>query len=118
MAVKLIVDSSSDIIRSDAERLGILHLPMKITFGTEEFKDTVNLSHREFYEKLIESDELPKTSQITPSEFAEEFKSVTENGDSAVVITLSSRLSGTYQSALIAAEDFGRSCGRIFQQKQ
>lgn len=106
MAVQFIIDSAADIIPSEAEKLGIIHLPLKVIFGNEEYFDAVNLSHKEFYEKLIESDALPGTSQIPPIEFQEVFEKVVSAGDTAVVITIASGLSGTYQSAKIAAEDF------------
>ena len=66
----------------------------------------MTLSHKEFYEKLIESDVLPTTSQASPAEFAKVFEEVTRAGDCAVVLTVSSKLSGTYQSATIAAAEY------------
>lgn len=106
MAVKLIIDSASDITSQEAKELGIIHLPMKILFGDVEYEDTINLSHHDFYEKLIESDVIPTTCQIPPSEFSDAYRKVVDEGDTAVVIVLSSKLSGTYQSAMIAAQDF------------
>ena len=111
MAVKFIIDSASDILPEECEKLGLVHLPMHILFGQKEYADAVDMSHREFYEKLIESDTLPSTSQIPPAEFAEAYEAVTKNGDTAVVVTVSGKLSGTYQSACIAAEDFE---GKVF----
>ena len=84
----------------------MLILPITITFGTEEFQDGVNLTHKEFYERLIESDELPITSQIPPAVFEEAYKAAAGQGDEIIVITISSKLSGTYQSANIGAEDY------------
>jgi DegV family protein with EDD domain len=106
MAVQFIVDSASDILPEEAAQMGIRWLPLSVRFGTEEYADSVDLSHREFYEKLVESDQLPTTSQLPPAAFAEAFAQVAEAGDTAVVVTLSSKLSGTYQSACIAAEDY------------
>jgi DegV family protein with EDD domain len=77
-----------------------------VNFGTEEYIDGVTIDHKTFYEKLIESDVLPTTSQATPAAFMEEFEKAKEAGESAVVITLASQFSGTYQSAMIAATDF------------
>lgn len=111
MAIQFIIDSASDIIPAEAEKLGLIHLPLKVIFGEEEYSDAVNLTHTEFYEKLIESDALPKTSQVNPDAFEQAYKKVVEAGDTAVVVTLSSKLSGTYQSAVIAAEDYE---GQIF----
>jgi DegV family protein with EDD domain len=77
-----------------------------VRFGDTEFVDGVTITHKEFYEKLIESDELPTTSQPTPDAFSQVFQKVVDAGDKAVVLTVSSELSGTYQSACIAAADF------------
>ena len=104
--VRFIVDSAADFLPAEAETLGMLHLPLKVSFGEIEYADGVDLTHRAFYEKLVESDVLPKTSQVTPGEFADAYRKVTEAGDTAVVITLSGKLSGTYQSACMAAADF------------
>ena len=109
--VKIIIDSAADILPSECQALGIRHLPLKVFFGQKEYRDAVDMSHKEFYEKLVESDELPTTSQISPAEFADAIEEVVSAGDEALVITLSSRLSGTYQSAMIAAADFE---GKVF----
>lgn len=61
MSLRIIVDSGSDILPDEAKELGITHLPLKVVFNDEEFEDAVNLTHKEFYEKLIESDALPTT---------------------------------------------------------
>ncbi|MBR4952951.1 MAG: DegV family protein [Oscillospiraceae bacterium] len=106
MAVRIIIDSASDISRSEAYTLGITHIPMKIIFDDVEYSDGVDLTHREFFEKLIESDTLPTTCQIPPAEFADEFEKAVSEGDEVVCITISSKLSGTYQSAVIAASDY------------
>ena len=104
MSIQIITDSASDIIDPDREDLTIL--PMTITFNGTEYQDGINLSHREFYEKLIESDELPTTSQIAPYPFEEAIRRVTQVGDTPIIITLSGKLSGTYQSACLAASQF------------
>lgn len=109
MNIQIITDSSSDI--TNITRKDLTVLPMKITFDEEEYLDGVNLSHEEFYEKLVESDALPTTSQIPPYEFEEAIKKVTQSGDTAIIITLSGKLSGTYQSACIAAQE---SEGQVF----
>ena len=106
MAVRIIVDSASDFRREDAENKNIEILPLKVFFGEEEYEDGVTITHDEFFTRLIESDVLPTTSQLTPYSFQKKFREVQEAGDTAVVITLSSRLSGCYQSACLAAEDY------------
>ena len=102
--IKIITDSASDIVDNTREDLEIL--PMTIAFGEDEYQDGVNLTHRMFYEKLIESDVLPVTSQITPFAFQQAYKAAKEQGHQVIVITLSSKLSGTWQSANIAADGY------------
>lgn len=105
MALQIITDSIADITGEDREKLIILPVTIRFEDGAE-YKDGENITHKEFYERLIESDALPTTSQVTPFEFEEVYKRVVEAGDEAVVITMSSKLSGTYQSACIAAEEY------------
>ena len=107
MAVKIIIDSASDISKAEAEKLGVIMIPMTITFGEEEYQDGVDLPPDQFYAKLIEGDEMPKTSQVTPFAFEEAFAKCVEKGDEAIAITISSKLSGTYESAKQAATNFG-----------
>lgn len=102
--IRFITDSASDMTNSTRE--DVTFLPMTITFGDESYEDGVNLTHEEFYDKLVEGDTMPTTSQIPPAIFEEAFQKVKDAGDVAVVVIMSSKLSGTYQSACIAAEDF------------
>lgn len=104
MKTRIIVDSTADLTPEYAERVSVV--PLTVHFGDEEFIDGVNITKKGFYEKLIESDVLPTTSQATPDAFIKEFEKVKDAGEEAIVITLSSKLSGTYQSACIAAEEF------------
>lgn len=104
MAIKLIIDSASDISCDKANEMGLIHLPIIISFDGKEYKDGQDLTPDLFFEKLIESDSMPTTSQISPTIYEEAFTKVLENGDTPVAITLSSKLSGTYQSACIANE--------------
>ncbi len=101
--IQFITDSASDI---EQGREGVKVLPLHIRFGETEYEDGVTISHREFYEKLIESDELPTTSLISPGVFEEAYEEATADGSKVIVITISGKLSGTYQSACIAAEDY------------
>ena len=105
MSVKIIIDSTADV--TEAVRARVEVVPLTIRFGEAEYFDGVTIGRREFYERLVESDALPTTSQATPDAFAEIFERVRLAGDSAVVITISAELSGTCQSAMIAAEDYG-----------
>ena len=104
MSVRIILDSTADLPQALKCRFTIVPLPL--FFGDEEYLDGVTIDHKTFYEKLIESDVLPTTSQPTPDAFAQAYQAATADGSEALVITLSSQLSGTYQSACIAAEDF------------
>lgn len=106
MAVKILVDSASDISQNEATQLGISMIPMTINFGETEYLDGVNILPDEFYHKLVESEELPKTSQINPYRFKKVFKELTEDGSEVVCIVLSSKLSGTYLNACVASKDF------------
>lgn len=109
--IKIIVDSASDLEKAEAEELGVTLIPMKVRFGNEEFSDGINLSHRQFFEKLIESDELPQTSQINGFDWEENFKRLTADGSEVIAVTISSKLSGTYSSANKAAKKFA---GKVF----
>lgn len=104
MRVRIIIDSTSDLAPELRGQVEIV--PLTVSFGTEEYIDGVTITHEEFYNKLLESDVLPTTSQATPAAFEKVFKEVAAAGDSAVVITLASQFSGTCQSARIAAEDY------------
>ncbi len=107
MAVRIVTDSASDIPQTTAKEWGITVLPLKVRFGQDEFLDGVTLSGHEFYKKLVETDEIPKTSQITPYEYSQEFKKAKESGDELIYFSLSAGVSGSYQSACMAADDFG-----------
>ena len=103
MNVRIIVDSTCDMIPQVKERVSVV--PMTVHFGNEEYVDGVNLTHKQFYEKLIACNTLPGTSQATPDAFDRVFQGLAPD-ESAVVLTLSSELSGTYQSAVIAAQEY------------
>lgn len=105
MAVKIVTDSTSDISLEQAERLGVEVLPLRVIFGDTEYIDGVTLTAGQFYEKLTRSEVLPHTSQITPMEFGRAFERMTANGDEVVGIFISSELSGTFQSARLAAAE-------------
>lgn len=106
MSVKIVVDSACDLTKQRADALDLTFLSLKTIFGVEEYSDGITMSHREFYEKLIESGDMPSTSQIPPHDFEEVFAQIKKDGDTAVVITLSAKLSGTFQSATIAREGY------------
>ena len=105
MAIKIIVDSASDITQEEAKEMGITVVPIEITFGEQVYFDGVDLLTEEFYNKLTSSKTLPTTSQINPYRWEEIFKEETKNGDEVVAVILSSKLSGTYNSACEAASN-------------
>ena len=104
MSVKIIIDSTVDT--SAATRGKCTIVPLTVRFGDTEYTDGVTISHQEFYQKLVSSKELPTTSQPTPDAFAQAYQKGVDAGDTAVVLTIASKLSGTYQSATIAAMDY------------
>ena len=106
MSVQIIVDSAADMPQKVIEQEKLTVVPLRTIFGNEEYLDGVTITAQQFYEKLIEDTTHPSTSQPSPYEFQQIFEQVVSAGDSAVVITLSSKLSGTYQSASIAASEF------------
>ena len=109
MNVRIVVDSTADLPAGIRDKITVV--PLTIRFGDEEYIDGVTIDHRRFYEKLIESDVLPTTSQATPDAFMQVFRQAEAAGESVVVLTISSKLSGTCQSATIAAAEFP---GRVF----
>ena len=109
MSVKIIVDSTADLLPRVAERVRII--PLTIRFGDQEFIDGVTINSQKFYEMLVESDVLPTTSQANPAVFGEAFAEAVAEGHEVVCITCSGKLSGTNQSAVIAAEEYP---GKVF----
>ncbi|MBQ9939467.1 MAG: DegV family protein [Oscillospiraceae bacterium] len=109
MKIRIVTDSASDL--SPTLRDDLTVLPIIVRFGDEEYRAGVDISPLRFYEKMVECDTLPKTSLITPDVFTDTFAEAVENGDTVVAVVMSSKLSGTYQSAVIAAQDFE---GKVF----
>lgn len=105
MSIHIITDSAADLTEENKRRLYAV-VPLSVSFGEEVFADGVTLSKDKFYERLEKSKELPRTSQPSPEAFEKVFRKLKEQGDSAVVITISSGLSGTYQSACLAAQKY------------
>lgn len=103
MSIRIITDSTIDIADSYKEYVSVV--PLHVRFGETEYIDGVTITKQEFYDKLIETDELPQTSQAVPADFDPIFDEIRGTNDSAIVLTISSALSGTYQSACLASED-------------
>lgn len=106
MSVKIIIDSASDMRVADAEEKGLLFAPLKTVLAGVEYRDGIDITPDTFYDKLQANKELARTSQVNVGEFAALFEEAVKAGDEVVVITISSGLSGTYQSAMIAAAEY------------
>ena len=105
MTVRIITDSGSDCLQGDHSQLDVL--PLSVGFGTTIYQADVDLSRERFYELLVEGDEFPTTGQVNPYAFSQTIARAQEAGEDVVVITLSSKLSGTHQSACAAAAEAG-----------
>ena len=106
MKVKILIDSASDINAEEAKEFGVELVPIEVRFGEEQYLDGVTMLPAQFYDKLIESAELPKTSQINSFTFEERFAELVGQDYEVVAIVLSSKLSGTYRNAVAAAKKF------------
>lgn len=104
MSIQIITDSTSDISQQEAKELNITVLPLHVIFTDGEYTDGIDLMPEEFYDKLVKSQSLPSTSQLTPEQYLPYFEDAKTNKDTVIVLTISSKLSGTYQSAVIAKD--------------
>ncbi len=104
MAVQVVTDSTSDISPQDAEELGVTVVPAIVAFGDDVFRDRVDITPSEFYERLVNSRDFPKTSQPSVEAFATVYREIAAKGDDIASIHVSSKLSGTLNSASIASE--------------
>lgn len=105
MGVVVITDSTADIPQELVQKNNIIVLPLTVIFGQKQYKDKVELSSEDFFEMLENSEELPKTSQVTPNAFFDRYKEEIEKGNEIISIHISSELSGTCQSAYIAKNE-------------
>lgn len=103
MAVRIITDSGSDCLQGDHPNLDVL--PLSIAFGETTYSADVDLSRERFYELLVEGDDFPTTGQVNPYAFSQAIARAQEAGDDVVIMALSGKLSGTYQSAVTAAAE-------------
>ena len=102
--VRIITDSAADFEPKELEQLQVHCIPMTVAFGETDYQENINLTKDQFYDLLIHSGHLPKTAQPSPQLLLDLFEAARDNGDEAIYITLSSALSGTYQSALMTKE--------------
>ncbi len=106
MIIKIMVDSATDFTEQQAKDLGLLFMPISVMFDGEEYLDGVNLFADDFYKKLENCSSMPQTSLINEYRWSEAFEESTKDGSALIVITISSKLSGTYQAAVDASKKF------------
>lgn len=107
MAIKILTDSVADVPKQMVKELGIEVMPLTVNFQDGSYKDGIEITKDEFYDKLSKSKKLPTTSQITPGEFINVFEGLIKEGHEVIAILMSSELSGTYNSAVSAKEYLG-----------
>lgn len=100
--IRILVDSSADYAAQELEQLNMELVPITITLGDKSYRDGIDITKDEFYQMLLETGEFPMTSQPSPQDFLDVFEDVKEKGDSLIYLSLSSGLSGTFQSATLA----------------
>lgn len=105
--IKIITDSACDLDLDYLDELGVIMVPLLINFDDEVYRDRIDITTMEFYEKLKKFIGFPKTAQISPGEYVNEFKKILDEGYSIICISFSSKLSGTYNSACIARDLLG-----------
>ena len=105
--LRIVTDSSAEISQKHAAELGIEVLPLTIIFGTEQFRDGIDMMPEEFYKRLVSSSEFPHTAQLGYEELTSLFKDAKEKGDEVLIMPISSALSGTYEWTVRAARDVG-----------
>jgi len=110
MTLKIVTDSLSDITSDIADELGITVVPVYVRFGEEVYRDRVEITTEEFYRRLVSDATFPSTTQPTPNDFLEVYEKLSKEADEILVINLSSKLSGTYQSALQAQNTYQGKC--------
>lgn len=110
MTIKIVTDSTADLPKDLAEELGISVIPLNVHFGTELYKDSVDILPDEFYERLVTSARLPTTSQPSVGEFLQLYQDLDKTNDEIVSIHISSKLSGTFNSATQAKEEYKGNC--------
>jgi fatty acid kinase fatty acid binding subunit len=105
--VRIVTDSTADLTPEQQRASGITVVPLNVHFGDQVFRDHVDLSADEFFRRLKASPQLPRTSQPSVGVFEEAYRTLRNGGDEIVSVHLSSKVSGTYNSALMAAQSLG-----------
>ena len=106
MKIGIVTDSGCDLGKEKYEKLNINAIPLKVIFSDKEYLDGIDLTNKEFFLKLIENPQFPHTSQITPYEYCRVFENLLKKYDKLICITISKKLSGCFQSAVIASKEF------------
>ncbi len=107
MAVRIVTDSTSDLPPNVAKELGVVVIPANVIFGDESFRDGIDLTHDGFYQRLVDGDTLPTTSQPSVGTFHAAYQEILDQGDEIVSIHVSGKLSGTVNSAAQAKAGLG-----------
>jgi len=110
MTVKIVTDSAADISAKIAKKLGISIVPLTVAFGTEVYRDGIDLTSDEFFHKLSHSKELPKTAHPSVTNFVETYRKLAEDGAEIISVHLSFKLSGTCQAAMLARDTVANDC--------
>ena len=110
MTVKIVTDSVADLPSQVVKELGITVVPLNVRFGTEVYRDGIDLTTEQFYDKLVHSQALPVTSVPSPGSFAEAYDKLAEETDEILAIIVSAKLSGTYEVALQSIGLMKRKC--------
>ena len=110
MTVKIVTDTLSDITADLAAKLDVTVIPLYVRFGEEVYRDRIDITSEDFYRRLVKEPKLPSTTQPSPNDFIEVYKKLSEETDEILVITVSSKMSGTFQSAVQAKDAVRGKC--------
>ena len=110
MAVKIVTDSSADLPAQLAQELGITTVPLYVRFGEEVYRERVEISDDDFYQRLLYGHVHPVTIQPSPQDFANVYQKIAQEADGIISIHLSAKLSGTYNSALQGKKMVEKGC--------
>ena len=110
MAIKIVTDSTADLPQALADELGITVIPLYIQFGHDTYRDRIDISEDEFYQRLLNDPIHPTTSQPSPQDFADVYNNLAKEADGIISVHISTKLSGTYNSALRAKEMVSVKC--------
>lgn len=116
--VKVITDSTADMPPETLRRLGVTVVPLMVLMGEKSYRDGIDITSREFYQRLPQLSKLPTTSQPAPGNFIKAYEEATADGSSVISLHLSAKLSGTYQNASVASQNFPPGRVRVFDTQQ